>query len=395
MAITPLQSRIEEILSGNTNKTPHLSRIEFLLVDLIEFIQTGMSSVFHYKGSVATYADLQNVSNPAVGDVYNVQADGMDYAWDGTTWDNLGSIITIATEITADGQSPVTSEAIYNALALKADTTALANTATSISAIGTCDTAGNVAEKVVTMPQGWTLKTGSIIGVLFNNTNSVSNVALNVGGSGAKNIKVSNAIYVGGSTKYCGNANYTIYYMYDGTSWGWISNGSYPVAITQDEVDAGTSTAEKLISASLLEYAFNTKSMCLGAGNVITGNDFETDLNNYTILGVYSTEKGTSSFQHVPDGATRPGFRLTVMMDHPNNKCQIYDEFWTEKRWIRNCTTGGVWGNWVLVDTDMSVIKGINASDSNYIELKSGVRLYITDMTPTGTIPAGSVGIGF
>lgn len=122
MAITPLQSRIEAILSGNTNKTPHLSRIESLLVDLIEFIQTGMSSVFHYKGSVATYADLQNVSNPAVGDVYNVQADGMDYAWDGTAWDNLGSIITIATEITSDGQSPVTSQAIYNALAGKVDT---------------------------------------------------------------------------------------------------------------------------------------------------------------------------------------------------------------------------------------------------------------------------------
>lgn len=139
MAITPLQSRIEEILSGNTNKTPHLSRIEFLLVDLIEFIQTGMSSVFHYKGSVATYADLQNVSNPAVGDVYNVQADGMDYAWDGTAWDNLGSIITIATEITSDGQSPVTSEAIYNALALKADTTALANVAAPIAGIEETD----------------------------------------------------------------------------------------------------------------------------------------------------------------------------------------------------------------------------------------------------------------
>ena len=83
------------------------------------------------------------------------------------------------------------------------------------------------------------------------------------------------------------------------------------------------------------------------------------------------------------------------MMDHPSNICQIYDEFWSEKRWMRPCTVSGSFGNWVLVDTDMSVIKGINSSEDDYIELKSGVRLYITDTTPTGTIPAGSVGIGF
>lgn len=38
---------------------------------------------------------------------------------------------------------------------------------------------------------------------------------------------------------------------------------------------------------------------------------------------------------------------------------------------------------------------GIEETDDNYIELKSGVRLYITDTTPTGTIPVGSIGIGF
>lgn len=32
---------------------------------------------------------------------------------------------------------------------------------------------------------------------------------------------------------------------------------------------------------------------------------------------------------------------------------------------------------------------------SNYIELANGIRLYISDTTPTGTIPEGSLGIGF
>lgn len=46
-------------------------------------------------------------------------------------------------------------------------------------------------------------------------------------------------------------------------------------------------------------------------------------------------------------------------------------------------------------DALLEPIAGIEETDDDYIELKSGVRLYITDTTPTGTIPAGSVGIGF
>lgn len=46
-------------------------------------------------------------------------------------------------------------------------------------------------------------------------------------------------------------------------------------------------------------------------------------------------------------------------------------------------------------DALLEPIAGIEETDDDYIELKSGVRLYITDTTPTGTIPTGSVGIGF
>ena len=54
-------------------------------------------------------------------------------------------------------------------------------------------------------------------------------------------------------------------------------------------------------------------------------------------------------------------------------------------------------GSYTKAETDalLEPISGIEETDDDYIELKSGVRLYITDTTPTGTIPAGSVGIGF
>lgn len=119
MAITPLLSRVEEILAGSN--VTSMSRIEVLLVELINYIETGLSSVFHYRGSVQAYSDLSGITNPEVGDVYNVIADGMDYAWTGESWDSLGTLVIVASEITSDGLAPVTSQAIYNALATKVD----------------------------------------------------------------------------------------------------------------------------------------------------------------------------------------------------------------------------------------------------------------------------------
>ena len=40
-------------------------------------------------------------------------------------------------------------------------------------------------------------------------------------------------------------------------------------------------------------------------------------------------------------------------------------------------------------------LTGIAETDENYIEMGNGVRLYISDTEPTGTIPEGSIGIGW
>lgn len=55
---------------------------------------TAVAGTFKYKGSVATVGDLPSSGN-SVGDVWNVQADGMNYAWDGKNWDSLGSPFSI------------------------------------------------------------------------------------------------------------------------------------------------------------------------------------------------------------------------------------------------------------------------------------------------------------
>lgn len=59
--------------------------------------QLGLTTVYQYKGSVATYADLPTTGQK-VGDVWNVETADPDHgikagdnvAWDGTQWDKLG-----------------------------------------------------------------------------------------------------------------------------------------------------------------------------------------------------------------------------------------------------------------------------------------------------------------
>ena len=58
--------------------------------------KSDITSIYRPKGSKPTYEDLPTTGN-AVGDVWNVEADDMNYAWtvDGT-WDPLGSKIEIS-----------------------------------------------------------------------------------------------------------------------------------------------------------------------------------------------------------------------------------------------------------------------------------------------------------
>lgn len=57
-------------------------------------IGSAVTNMYKYKGSVATVSALPSSDN-TTGDVYNVEATGMNYAWDGTAWDALGEIFTI------------------------------------------------------------------------------------------------------------------------------------------------------------------------------------------------------------------------------------------------------------------------------------------------------------
>ena len=56
--------------------------------------KSDITSMYKYQGSVATVSALPSSGN-TTGDVYNVEATGMNYAWNGSAWDALGEIFTI------------------------------------------------------------------------------------------------------------------------------------------------------------------------------------------------------------------------------------------------------------------------------------------------------------
>ena len=92
-------NHIEEGISAVEAAIPDTS--SFVTTDQVytkEQIDSKISSVMSYKGTVATEAELPAQAN--IGDVYNVTDTGMNYAWNGSQWDALGSDIDLSNYVT-------------------------------------------------------------------------------------------------------------------------------------------------------------------------------------------------------------------------------------------------------------------------------------------------------
>ena len=119
------------------------------------------------------------------------------------------------------------------------------------SGYGTCSTNGGTSAKVVTIADtNWQLKVGTIIGVKFTNTNSASNVTLNVNNTGAKSIYYSNIVYTGNNENIVGYSGKIIYYMYDGTYWCWLNSGVEKDTLTSAYCNTTSTTASKVASCT-------------------------------------------------------------------------------------------------------------------------------------------------
>lgn len=215
-----------------------------------------------------------------------------------------------------------------------------------------CETAAATAEKVVTPYKSTSklrgLRYGQMIAVTFANTNSASNVKLNVDGTGAKDIYYNTSVYTGNNQDICGYSYRTSYYIYDGTHWRWLG-----VDRIIDTVRPGTyyGTCSSAANAQEKAVTVSDTSFSMAVGTIVhvkftNGNTFNATSDAKISLNVNS--KGAKNIYYSQGYAT--GTNNTVY-GTANRVCSyIYNG--TDWVWINGgyendtstsarCTTGG------------------------------------------------------
>lgn len=83
-------------------------------IDLSEYAKTAdLVSALEWKGTVATVSALP--TGASKGDIYHVTANSGEYAWDGTEWQELGSIIDLSDYYTSEETDSAISSAVSTA----------------------------------------------------------------------------------------------------------------------------------------------------------------------------------------------------------------------------------------------------------------------------------------
>ena len=143
---------------------------------------------------------------------------------------------------------------------------------------GTCTTTASVAAKVATVetfPLDANNKplVGTVVAIKFSTTNTFKTEGtthtLTVNQTGAYPIYYNNAELVSttsANTLAAGYKNRHVFYMFNGTQWVWLSasydtNSTYS-AMTQAEIDAGTSTTGRTMTPARLRDNFYTETEC-------------------------------------------------------------------------------------------------------------------------------------
>lgn len=88
-------------VDGKANKATTISGYGITDAYTKTEVDAKVSSVYKYKGSVANESALPT-EGQVVGDVYNLEDTGMNVAWTGEGWDNLGSVIDLTPYLTKE-----------------------------------------------------------------------------------------------------------------------------------------------------------------------------------------------------------------------------------------------------------------------------------------------------
>ena len=119
-AITALGTRIDNVNTTINGLSGSVSAFSASVVslegDLIDRIESALTIVYKYKGTVTSISQLLSITNASNGDVYNLTVasgdtpPGTNYAWNEAenTWDALGGSVDLSNYVTQDQLSAAT-----------------------------------------------------------------------------------------------------------------------------------------------------------------------------------------------------------------------------------------------------------------------------------------------
>lgn len=103
-ALSTLDSTVEGLattIGGKADKATTLAGYGITDAYTKAEINGKLGGAMHYKGQKPTFAELPKEGNQS-GDVWDVQSDGANYAWNGTGWDKLSGVTDLSAYATTE-----------------------------------------------------------------------------------------------------------------------------------------------------------------------------------------------------------------------------------------------------------------------------------------------------
>lgn len=103
-ALSTLNSTVEGLtttVGGKADKATTLAGYGITDAYTKTEIDGKLGGAMHYKGQKPTFEELPSAGNQQ-GDVWDVQADGHNYAWNGTGWDKLSGTVDLSAYATTE-----------------------------------------------------------------------------------------------------------------------------------------------------------------------------------------------------------------------------------------------------------------------------------------------------
>lgn len=249
-------------------------------------IDSKVASVYKYKGTVATEAELPS-SDQVVGDVYHVTEKSKEFVWDGEKWEELGGIVDLSgyyTKTETDSAIDTKVNAAKTELQTNIDAKAAKVTGATAGNLAGLNASGDLTDSG--------LKAG---GATLNVAPNATTLATEIAVSAVAGTKVD---------KVTGTANNIVVFAADGA----IADSSVAISVIASNTAAiATKVAKVTDAVENNVVVFGTAGEVKDTGYKIGGDKFADANNNITL----ATEAGVKAYvadMVVEGGTTKMNF---------------------------------------------------------------------------------------